>query len=329
MLVSNYFKLSLQQPELDFVDIDLDTDLPLFLDPYYIGHRVDPWSLTAAETVRDFFQTAITGIKNGDIHALHFFDYLHEPNETCLGLSQGQPQGRGIGRYNAEGIYNSLLGSNAVKTGIVDDLSDCHIFVEGFGKDRLSDMTTNILRRHLITYTQDQCRLHGIPLTPGVPSGDYWDVGQAAWMTEHTEMLVVNGRRIILVPKCVVSFSTPYTPNRYYDKFILAYLKNEALDLNSVLVKRRLSGTRYVTKKSLKEADPYSRKFLLKFTQNHPDIFRDFRQDSANKLEPISNQDIHTADIKAITAFLIETLRQMPVGAKTASKYHKLIVGIL
>ena len=46
---SEYFKLEKNQLELDFVDVFIDGDIPLFVDPYFISRRNDEWSINATE----------------------------------------------------------------------------------------------------------------------------------------------------------------------------------------------------------------------------------------------------------------------------------------
>ena len=87
MDISEKLGLGKQQPELDFVNINIDTDIPLFIDPYFIGSRSEPWCKQASETIKDYFQNLITLIKNNDPRAWELFNNLGEPNETCLGLS--------------------------------------------------------------------------------------------------------------------------------------------------------------------------------------------------------------------------------------------------
>jgi hypothetical protein len=41
----------------------------------------------------------------------------------------------------------------------IRDLNDALMFVPGIGPDKVSDITTNIVRRHLIEYTQNQFTL--------------------------------------------------------------------------------------------------------------------------------------------------------------------------
>ena len=73
------------------------------------------------------------------------------------------------------------MGALHIQSGLVDDLEDCIVFVENFNKDKLSDMTTNIIRKHLIEYTQTQCRLWNIPLKTGIQSGTFWDRAKNQW----------------------------------------------------------------------------------------------------------------------------------------------------
>ena len=109
MKISEHFELNKSQAELDFVDIDYTTDTPLFLDPFFLSKKTDNWSTQATLTLRSFFQTVIDLIRAGNENdAKELFDHLHEPNTTCLGLSRGNPQGKGVGAGDTDKIYDSL-----------------------------------------------------------------------------------------------------------------------------------------------------------------------------------------------------------------------------
>src|SRR5690606_37642208 len=132
--------------ELDFIDIDPSREMRLFIDPHFLSNRTDHWSQSATRTVRSFFQYLLTLLAEKRIaEAEQIFSYLHEPNETCLGLSRRRPSGRGVGPEDTQKIFESIKRSKAIESGLVEDLQDCVIFVENFGKDKLSDMTTNII----------------------------------------------------------------------------------------------------------------------------------------------------------------------------------------
>jgi hypothetical protein len=273
--ISERFNLDANQYTLDFVDIDTDRDIPLFLDPSFLGLRPDAWSRSASRTLRNFFETfvALMRAKQED-RARELFQHLHEPNETCLGLSKGPPQGNAIGDVDGEKLFQSIAQSRAIDTGVIEDLEDFRLFVEGIDKDKISDMTTNIIRRHLIEYTQNQCALWGISLQENTQTGFWWCPATRTWENAFAAMLVVEGKKILLTPKSVVSYCKRYAPRKYHGRFVLEFLQNEHIRMQSIFVRHRKNGVPYVTKKSLEErVAAFSKEFIAEFTATHPDVF--------------------------------------------------------
>ncbi|MBR9789011.1 MAG: hypothetical protein GYB40_13865 [Vibrionaceae bacterium] len=331
MKISERYELEASQFELDFVDIDTDKDTPLFIDPFFLGSRLDSMSTNASRTLRNFFQTFVSLIRSGSTEqARRLFDNLHEPNETCLGLSTGQPRGNAIGEVDGHKLFESIVQSRAVETGIVEDLEDFRLFIDGIDKDKISDMTTNIIRSHLISYTQEQCKLWNIPLTEHIPSGMCWDATTRTWNNFYTDMLVIDGKKILLTPKNIVSYAKKYTPQKYFNKFVLEFFQHEHIRLGSFLVQHRRDGTPFVTKKSLKEnVVEYSKEFLAEFTNNHPEVFEDFKHWVKHSSEAIRNEEIVEEAPENIANYLIEKLRNTPSGTEDATRYHRIVVGIL
>jgi hypothetical protein len=336
MRISKHFKLHCSQAELDFVDIDINRDLPLFVDPHFLAARSDPWSISAAHTIQSFFGYFLGLLNQGSKEeARDLFDHLHEPNETCLGMSRGRPRGNGVGDEDAGRIFESLSQSRAAKTGLLEDIEDCRVFVRGIDKDKTSDMTTNIIRGHLIKYTQHQCELWGIPLIQNSPSGFCWNAISRSWENGYSKNLYIGGRRILLVPKAVVSYSKAYTPQRYHRHFVLSFLQNEHLRLHTALVRsrRRKDGSiyEYVTKKDLIEKGnaAFDKDFLAAFTKAHPRVFDKFKEFSKKDGASIPIEDLVENDVTQIALYLQERLKAISRGQENATDYHRTVVGIM
>jgi hypothetical protein len=335
MRISRRFGLQASQYELDFVDIDTSKDLRVFIDPHFLGQRSDRWSVEASASIQSFFRRFLALLRAGrKTDARELFSFLGEPNETCLGLSRGMPRGNGVGEELADQIFESLVDSKAVKTGVLTDIEDARIFVRNIDKDRISDMATVLIRRHLLTYTADQCALWGIPSTQDIPSGDIWDAATGTWTSYLAPRLVVGERPILLVPKGIVSFSKRYTAAKYHQHYVLTYLKHEHLRMDTVLVQKRKlrNGTikRWVTKKSIvKHESPGDKEYLAEFTERHVEVFADFKARAGQEEQPISDDDLTTVPLSDVTQYLIAKLNAIPSGNDDATNYHRLATGIL
>ena len=333
--LSEHFGLRRSQYELDFVDVDPEEDTPLFIDPYFLSSYGDRWSTAATRTLRSFFERFISLVKVGkDSEARLLFSYLREPNETCLGLSRGQPKGRGIGQDNADDIFESLLASRAVATGLVEHLEDTRIFVRGIDKDKVSDMATNILRQHLLDYTAQQCALWGIPVQPGVSAGMVWSPKTERWEPRSASMLIVAGRKLLLVPKAVVSFADKYAPQKYHQHFVLNFLQHEHLQMGTALVQRvrRKDGTErvFVTKKSVEESEAsLTKEYLAEFTQRHPEVFRGFRDSAWTKAKRVDNEQLTNEPLGRIIDHLIKALLSTVPGREQSTAHHRTVTAII
>lgn len=334
MKISEVFKLNAGQSELDFVDIDPGEDSPLFLDPFLISKRIDETSTSIDVTIKNYFQYLIDLIKVGNLPAAKdVFTHLNEPNDTCFGFSKAMPQGRGIAKVNSERIFESILSSDAIKTGLVTDLEDTAIFIEGVGPDLVSDMTTQIIRKDLIEYTKIQSSIWGIPLQVK-PTGIFWDVTRKEWREEYDQVLVIGNRRILLVPKYIVSYYRVYIDQQYHQHFVLEYLQSDHLARNTPVVEYKTlkSGEikRVVTKKKLKEkVAPLSKEFLREFTKQNPQVFHDFQEQKKSTIKSLDNDDLETFNLDAVVNHIISKPQSTDSGTGTATVYHRTVVGAL
>ena len=334
MRISQIFHLEKTQYELDFVDVDVEKDTPLFLDPYFISKMESPFTEDAYCTLKSFFDYLLALLRSNHLReAKDIFSYLGETNEICLGLSQGKPAGKGMGPTDSTNIFNSLINSKAYQTGVMEDIEDFRIFVPNVDRDKVSDMTANIIKWHLIQYTHEQCALWNIPLVDGVPSGYYWDRTQRCWNNQYTRMLVIGTRKIVLVPKRIVSYSKEYTDQKYLQHFVLNFLQDEHLRLNSNLVQERKDKTKFVTKKDILESEKkkisVDKKWLADFTLEHPEVFSEFKKTTFRKITTITNEELSEIRIEDVTEYLKNKLESIPSGNEHATEYHRTILGIM
>jgi hypothetical protein len=327
---SRYFELDKTQAELDFVDIDLESDVPLFIDPYVFGLKADAWSARCNKAILSFFQSAIECVRRGDDSTgRYLLDNLNEPNETHLGLSAGRSSGRGVSGKQALDLYEHLRGSEAARSGLLSEISECDLFVDGISSDKISDMTTNIIRRELVQYTQEQCRLHGIILRGTVASGGLWRSEDGRWVQEYVQLPVADSAKILLVPKSSVRWKTSFNAFEYYNEFVLNFLQQEHLTSRSALVETLRSGERRVTKKSLKREYPLSKAFLADFTTQHPEVLNSYKKTLGLSPDPKNGELDPDFDESAFAQACTNTLKTIPVGDSSATKFHRFISGIL
>jgi len=332
---STAFGLSKTQPELDFVDVSLQRDNRLFVDPFAIAQELDHWSRDAATTIGMFFQRVIEDIRaNRDERARQLLLNLREPNETRLGFSRGRPQGAGIGSSQADQIFEALRDSGAVRTGFITSLEQSELMIDGISYDKISDLTTNIIRGHLVEYTKEQCSLHGVAVQ-NVAIPPIFNPDTMQWGTRYVELPVFRNKPVLLVPKNIVRYSPSYKHGEYYQHFVLNYLQveelaNPRLGLVRIITnQKRKSERRVVFKKDLAQHFPRSKQFLYEFSREHPEVLRGYR-DQLRQLERSDKpSDVDTEDETVIAEALSAVLRQLERGGDDAAGYHNLMIGIM
>ena len=102
-------------------------------------------------------------INTGNItEARSIFMNLNEVNDIHLGLSKNESRGNGIGKKYQKEIFDNILNTAKKHEGLLKQIQDIKIFVQGIDRDRISDMVSNIIKKELIEYTKQQCELINI-----------------------------------------------------------------------------------------------------------------------------------------------------------------------
>lgn len=331
--VSEHFRLHREQPVLDFVDVDISGDLRVFVDPRALRLLKTEWGQECVVLVQDFFTAVMKAIQNGDDHtARRLLRNLNEPNETHLGLSRNESRGRALGHYLATVVWEALSSSEAVQSGLLEDLEDTVLLVDGIASDIISDITTNIIRQPLIRYTQMACRWYGIPFTPDVDSGPMWDPSECDWSSEYVDLPTVSAGKLLLVPKAIVRRRLEYNADEYYRDYILEHLREVELNANSELVQVLKSGRRRVTKKLLREKYGCGKYVNLRETRKNPSILTRYRNAKRDAIRPPLDHIVFAGEENSPEPDWPELLNDvvsLPSGRDNANNYERAIESLL
>jgi hypothetical protein len=139
---------------------------------------------------------------------------------------------------------------------------------------------------------------------------------------------VVDGAKVVLVPKKAVRWRVLLDHRDYYNGFVLDYLQSTPeADAGLAYLARGPRGL--VTKQTLREHFPLSKDYLLRFSREHPDVFQDYKE-SKSASGAISNAELaDDFDPIEIARYLIRKLRNTPVGAGSATQFQRLGAGIM
>lgn len=269
MKFSEQYNINKIQEDLEFVDIDLENDLELFIDPYIFTKIKGEFSDTCNNAIVNFFNEVINFIKKKDVlNATKMLNGLKEPSETHLGLSYKSIKGKGVSGLKASKLYDKLSKSKAAQTGNLKDLSDCELMIDGIGKDSISDITTNIIKKYLIEFTQNQCDIYNIPMTE--VKINIWDEKNKKWTLKKYNLPCVNGKEILLVPKSIVTDKLILSYENFYNTEVLEYYKKSEINAATSIVIVLKNGKRTVRKSDLKKKYPKSKTFVYNFINERP-----------------------------------------------------------
>lgn len=138
------------------VDISLVCDMPLFIDPMLIFNSEKPEYKKLHESIIRYLHFLATkasqGLQKNEIRAWFKFS---EVKNNWLGYSLSGNGGLALGDGYAQFLYDNI--GFAITTNNISQ--DTHVekimlLYSGSGKDKISDLTVNLIKEYLLEYTQ-------------------------------------------------------------------------------------------------------------------------------------------------------------------------------
>jgi hypothetical protein len=138
------------------VDISLVCDVPLFIDPMLIFNSSDPEYKELHDEIIRYFHFLYSKSKERlipkEINSL--FNFSEVPN-NWLGFSLVGNKGLALGSKYAKFLYQNIefaLDTNGITKG--EHIEKIMLLDEGSGKDKISDLTVNLIKGFLCEYTE-------------------------------------------------------------------------------------------------------------------------------------------------------------------------------
>ena len=162
--ITDFHNISVAQAELDFAIPFLNEDIPLYVDPFSAMEVTFIAGSSLTYFARNSFNHLGHLTRRGRVNdARQILMLASECNEVGLGLSKTR-QGLRIGSNKADEILSLFDEVSEYKDHGFVHFEEIQLFVDGIGKDRVSDFACSFIKSFLIDYTIQECEELGIPL---------------------------------------------------------------------------------------------------------------------------------------------------------------------
>ncbi|HSH55980.1 MAG TPA: hypothetical protein VK983_04095 [Candidatus Limnocylindrales bacterium] len=158
---SDYFGVNRKDIEMyGAIDISLIGDIPLFIDPFLIFESDKQDYKLLHQNIIDYLRflkiMAPEAISSAGKRKAWF--YFSEVEQNWLGFSNSSNRGAGLGEKFSQSLSSGLgkilgsVGDEKISSGT--HLEKLCLLSEGIGRDRISDLTVNLIKGYLAEYTQ-------------------------------------------------------------------------------------------------------------------------------------------------------------------------------
>ncbi len=247
MIFSAEFKIE-RTIEDDWFDPILSTDTKLFIDPFLVFDTNHPFFNNTHQKTIEFFNLAfhIASVSKPNKTDLRYRQLLSimkfpEVEEVCLGYASRGTGGAGSGGGFSKMIVDSIFES--IKFGIsnLNYFEEIGLFNEGFGCDRISDMTATLLKKEIVLYTQDVCKRHNIPTKKIKVSQYQFDTNFKRWNEKEVELPInpFTEKGVLLVPKKYLRELPTISADEFFD-YCWSNKNEELRDQYSIEVKSQV-----------------------------------------------------------------------------------------
>ena len=210
MLFSEEFSITINNSKDDWFDPILLFDTKLFIDPLLVSDAIHPNFTNANKKVQHFFTKAFqlaagsSPVENDNNYKLlKGMIKFPEVEELCLGYSK-TTKGSGSGDGFCKDIVDAIYLSIEMGLSDINRFETLGIFNAGIGRDRISDITANLIKKELIEYTQATCQRHSnIKLGKVIIKNYDYDFKRMRWTNAEVELPInpFNNKGTILVPR--------------------------------------------------------------------------------------------------------------------------------
>lgn len=203
----------------DFVDVNINSDNLLFIDPVLIEMNQGKWYKDANLIVQSFFDEFYKAYRDNNIsRKRELLSHAGEQNATRFGYGRGD-NGRGNTVNGLLAIF-SPLEDYIERISTIEKAVDLPLLLTRFSQDGLSDLLTNILHNHLNEYMLKQMEKFKVK-SNGRTKYWTWDLASLSWKEVSPPSYKVNNQELLIVPKSIVRKNYLFSIEQFFSRVLI------------------------------------------------------------------------------------------------------------